>query len=120
MLGLRSTIYLVPDLAAARDWYDKAFATSPYFENESYIGYSIGGYELGLYKSVSKDKATNVLSYWGVENIEKSFNKLLEIGARVHEKPVNVGGEIVLGSVFDPWDNVIGIIYNPDFVVEKQ
>ena len=27
----------------------------------------------------------------------------------------NVGGEIIVASVYDPWKNIIGIIYNPDF-----
>jgi hypothetical protein len=28
---------------------------------------------------------------------------------------MNVGGSLMVASVKDPWDNVIGLIYNPDF-----
>ncbi len=28
---------------------------------------------------------------------------------------MNVGGEIVIASVKDPWGNIIGLIYNPEF-----
>ena len=28
---------------------------------------------------------------------------------------MNVGGELMAASVIDPWQNVIGIIYNPYF-----
>jgi hypothetical protein len=31
------------------------------------------------------------------------------------QKPNNVGGEIMVASIKDPWNNVIGIIYNPEF-----
>jgi len=37
------------------------------------------------------------------------------LGAIAHEEPHNVGGEISVASVKDPWGNIIGIIYNPDF-----
>lgn len=30
--GLRTTIYQVPDLQAAKKWYTKAFETEPYFD----------------------------------------------------------------------------------------
>jgi lactoylglutathione lyase len=32
--------------------------------------------------------------------------------------PTNVGGDIVTATVKDPWGNVVGIIYNPEFKVE--
>ena len=72
MLGLRTTIYQVPDLAAAKEWYAKAFAKVPYFDEPFYVGFNIGGFELGL---LPAEKATtgqpdNVLSYWGVESVE--------------------------------------------------
>jgi lactoylglutathione lyase len=116
MLGLRTTIYKVSDLSKAKAWYAKAFDVDPYFDEPFYVGFNIMGYELGLLpeeKSVSK--GDNVMSYWGVDDIHKTFQRLLDLGATKHEKPTNVGGEIMVASVFDPWQNVIGIIYNPEF-----
>ncbi|MAO08528.1 MAG: glyoxalase/bleomycin resistance/extradiol dioxygenase family protein, partial [Alteromonas sp.] len=48
MLGLRTTIYKVNDLAKAKVWYEKAFETTPYFDEPFYVGFNIQGYELGL------------------------------------------------------------------------
>jgi lactoylglutathione lyase len=48
ILGLRTTIYKVSDLAKAKAWYSKVFDTTPYFDEPYYVGYNIGGYELGL------------------------------------------------------------------------
>ena len=55
------------------------------------------------------------MSYWGVDDIQKSFEQLMNLGATSHEKPTNVGRELMVASVFDPWQNMIGIIYNPYF-----
>jgi lactoylglutathione lyase len=117
MLGLRTTIYKVPDLAKAKDWYTKAFRTKPYFDEPFYVGFNIAGYELGLLpdENITTNKSDNVLSYWGVDVIQQEYDQLISLGALAHEQPTNVGGEIMVASVKDPWDNVIGLIYNPEF-----
>ena len=116
MLGLRTTIYKVSDLEKGTDWYAKAFQTQPYFVENFYVGFNIKGYELGLLpEEKNVEKSDNVLSYWGVDKIEETYHQFLKLGAKEHEKPANVGGELVIASVKDPWNNVIGLIYNPDF-----
>lgn len=120
MLGLRTCGYMVPDLQAAKNWYSKAFETKPYFDEPFYVGFTIGGYELGLMPedSASRKVGDNVLVYWGVEDIQTVYESLIELGAKEHEAPHNVGGELMVASVEDPWGNVIGIIYNPYFKIE--
>lgn len=117
ILGLRTAIYKVSDVDAAKDWYAKVFQTNPYFDEPFYVGFNISGYELGLQpeENSDKEKTDNVIMYWGVNDIEKEFNRFVEAGATVHEEPTNVGGEIMVASVKDAWDNVIGLIYNPHF-----
>lgn len=53
ILGLRTAIYHVPDLARAKAWYAEAFGVAPYFDEPFYVGFSVGGYELGLDPDVS-------------------------------------------------------------------
>lgn len=117
MLGLRTTIYKVPDLSKAKDWYARAFDTKPYFDEPFYVGFNVGGYELGLIPvaDTGDAKADNVLSYWGVDDIQQTYAHLIALGATDHERPTNVGGEIMTATVRDPWGNVVGIIYNPEF-----
>jgi|GEM_PF-90957 len=119
-LGLRTTIYKVPNLIEAKEWYEQAFDAKAYFVEDFYVGFNIGGYELGLLPEPesASPKSENVLSYWGVDDINESYSRLIENGATEHEKPMNVGGELWVASVKDPWDNVIGIIYNPAFTLE--
>ena len=117
MLGLRTTIYKVSDLNKAKEWYAKAFETSAYFDELFYVGFNIKGYELGLQpeEEPMTNKTANVLSYWGVEEIEKEYKRFLDLGATVLEAPQNVGGELMVAAVKDPWGNAIGLIYNPYF-----
>ena len=116
-LGLRTVIYFVPGVEKAKQWYTEAFGTSPYFDTPYYVGFNIGGYELGLHPDEKNEtnKTANVQTYWGVNDIQASYDRLLSLGATAHNPPQNVGGEIIVASVKDPWDNVIGIIYNPEF-----
>jgi len=121
ILGLQTCIYLVADLDKAKEWYAEAFATQAYFDEPFYVGFNIGGYELGLMpgENASTAKTESVLAYWGVNDIQGVYKKFLELGAVPHEEPHNVGGELMVASVKDPWGNIIGIIYNPVFKLEE-
>lgn len=120
-LGLRTTIYTVNDLEAAKEWYSQAFGFRPYFNEPFYVGFDIAGFELGLLPEERPvKKGENVIAYWGVEDIEKSYKNLIDIGATEVEQPTNVGGVIMVASVKDPWDNIIGIIYNPEFKIRLK
>ena len=115
-LGLRTCIYRVPDLAEAVKWYEKAFSTAPYFNEPFYAGFNISGYELGLQPAESGEKTGDtVLIYWGVNDIVAAVEMLASLGATKHEEPQNVGGDIIVASVKDPWGNIIGLIRNPGF-----
>lgn len=121
MLGLRTTIYKVPSLETAKAWYQKAFGTDPYFDEPFYVGFNIGGYELGLLPEEGEiPRGENVMSYWGVTDIVLKYEHLLDLGAKVHESPHNVGGDIKVCSVYDPWNNIIGLIYNPHFSLDSD
>lgn len=119
ILGLRTCIYKVPDLAKAIEWYNKAFSAEPYFNEPFYVGYNIGGYELGLQPGDSETIANskNIYTYWGVDDIQKMHQHMIDQGATTDEAPTNVGGDLMVASVIDPWGNVIGLIYNPYFKV---
>jgi hypothetical protein len=47
-LGLRTAIYHAPELAKGKARYSKILGIKPYFEQPFYVGFNVGGYELGL------------------------------------------------------------------------
>lgn len=120
-LGLRTCIYRVADLVAATEWYSNALGIQPYFNEPYYVGFNVGGYELGLQPEspasaeATAGKGEGVETYWGVTDIQAAFAQLLATGATAHEQPTNVGGDIWVAMVKDPWGNVVGIIQNPHF-----
>lgn len=117
-LGLRTVKYEVQDVAKAREWYTKALGFPPYFDEPAYyVGYNVGGYDLGLVpaKDAHAKRAPAGVAYWGVEDAHAAYKRLLDLGATPVEEIQDVGGGMLAGEVRDPFGNVIGIIYNPQF-----
>lgn len=116
--GLRTVVYFVTDLESAKVWYSNVLGIEPYFDEPFYVGFNIGGYELGLHPSdtAASGRSTGT-AYWGVEDVEAAFKRLQEEGAHIEEEPSDVGGGIKIASVTDPWGNSFGIIYNPHFTI---
>lgn len=115
-LGLRTLGYIVSDLAKAKEWYTQVLGIEPYFDEPFYVGYNVAGYELGLQPEEGPvTKGDGAVTYWGVDDIDSTYKRLLELGATSHQEPMDVGGDIEVASVKDPWDNIFGIIYNPYF-----
>lgn len=118
LLGLRSLIYAVNDIAKAKAWYTQVLGYEPYFDEPEYVGFNVGGFELGLWASSEQNQTGGALTYWGVADVDKQYARLLELGAKEHTPIMEVGGGIRLGTVLDPFGNVFGIIYNPEFEIE--
>ena len=116
--GLRTVIYHVDDLDKAKAWYAEVLGVAPYFDEPFYVGFNVGGFELGLdpdLKGVTK--GSNVVAYWGVKDIDVAYQRVLELGAQQQMEVQEVGGGIRVGTVTDPFGNVVGIIENPNFKI---
>lgn len=116
-LGLRTNIYKVSDLAKAKAWYAKTFDTAPYFDEPFYVGFNIGGFELGLDPDTSDQRPGpgGSVTYWGVSSMDAAMKALGADGVKIHAEPREVGGGIIVASIEDPFGNVIGLIENPHF-----
>jgi predicted enzyme related to lactoylglutathione lyase len=108
---LRTVIYKVNDLNAAKEWYIKMTGIQPYFDQPFYVGFDINGCELGLDPDMSNITAGNqAVSYWAVDKLVDAINKLSKNGAAIIQPKTNVGGEIQVAVVKDPFGNHIGLI----------
>jgi len=114
LLGLRTVVYYVDDIKKARDWYSSVVGR-PYFDEPFYVGFNVGGFELGLHPDEGRTKGEGHIAYWGVDNCEAALTKLLALGAVEHEAVQDVGSGIKVATVKDPFGNVLGIIENPHF-----
>lgn len=120
LLGLRTAIYHVDDIDRGKTWYTEVLGFGPYFDEPFYVGFNVAGYELGLQpaEASSGEKAEGAVAYWGVENAEAAFKRIIELGATVHEEVQDVGGGIKVATVKDPFGNIFGIIENPHFKIQ--
>src|ERR1700712_1837319 len=108
--GLRTVIYPVADLAAAKLWWSTLLAREPYFDQPFYVGFEVAGYELGLLPEASP--ADGALTYWGVESVPEAMEAAIAVGAVEHTAASDVGDGIVTGSGLESTGNIGGVISN--------
>jgi len=126
--GLATVSFFAADLAAAKRWYTELLGVDPYFERSvagspAYIEFRIGDYqhELGVIdrRYAPHGSATGpagAVVFWHVDDPVATFEKLLSMGADVHEAPANRGEGFITASVIDPFGNLLGIMYNPHYL----
>ena len=114
LLGLRTVVYHVPDLAAAKAWYAGVVGHPPYFDEPFYVGFEVGGFELGLIDNRPPGPGGHV-AYWGTADIAAERTRLIGLGATPQGEVEDVGGGIKVAEFADPFGNVFGLIENPHF-----
>jgi predicted enzyme related to lactoylglutathione lyase len=112
LLGLRTIVYPASDLDAAKAFFTELTGEPPYFDQPFYVGYSVGGNELGLDPHADADAGP--VTYWGVEDVDAALARLRALGATEHDAVRDVGEGIRLASVRGPGGVVVGVIENPN------
>ena len=118
--GLRTVIYHVSDLEKAKEWYSRVLKVKPYFDKPFYAGFNVGGYELGLDPDMEGvSRGSSVVACWGVADARSALSRLLDLGATAHSPVQDVGDDIRVATVTDPFGNIFGIIENPHFSLKN-
>lgn len=112
--GLRTVIYPAPDLAAATQWWSQLLGVRPNFEQPFYVGFEVGGCELGLLPDA--DAGAGALAYWAVDDVAAAMAEAIELDAVEHVAATDVGDGIITGSVTTPGGAILGFIHLPDRV----
>ena len=98
--GLTTVNLFADDVPAAVAWYTELLGTEAYFVREvdgkpAYVEFRIGDYqhELGIVDSrfsphARPDKAGGAVTYWHVDGVQAAFERLLSLGAKVHQEPI--------------------------------
>jgi predicted enzyme related to lactoylglutathione lyase len=118
LLGLRTVIYPTTDLKKATSWYTSAVGHAPYFDQPFYVGFNVGGYELGLLPA-NEAPDTSPVTYWGTSDIAAERERLIGAGAVPHGDIEDVGDGIKVATLKDPFGNTVGLIENPHFKGEQ-
>ncbi|WP_341840317.1 VOC family protein [Chitinophaga caseinilytica] len=124
--GMATITFFAADHAAAKQWYTDFFGIAPYFDMPGYFEFRLGDYqhEFGVidarYAPPARSSATGgAVTYWHVDDIKATFDRLLAMGATEFE-PITPRGQEGSGfftaSVTDPFGNIIGIMSNPHYL----
>ena len=111
--AVASVIYPVKDLASAKEQYNKLLGIEPYFDQPFYVGFKAGEQEIGLDPNGHAEGMTGPVAYWRVEDIKKSVEQYVAVGATAQQAVHEVGGGIFMASVKDSDGNTIGLIQQP-------
>ena len=116
--GLTTVSFYAADLEAAKKWYVELLGIEPYFQVPGYIDYQ---HELGVIDSRyapagSASGPAGAVVYWHVDDVRVTFEKLLSLGAKEHQKLIDRGEGFVTASVVDPYGNILGIMYNQHYL----
>jgi predicted enzyme related to lactoylglutathione lyase len=119
--GLANVSFFADDLAAARTWYTELFGLEPYFVLDRYIEFRIGDHtdELGIVDrrfAPTSGGPSGAVVYWHVDDLPGTVDRLLALGATVHDQIRERGSGFVTASVVDPFGNVLGVMTNPHWL----
>lgn len=114
ILGLRTVIYPTPDIVQGKTWYSQVLQQEPYFDEVYYVGFNVGGFELGLVPD-GEPGVAGAQAYWGTPDAAAEVNRLVAMGASIVEPVKDVGEGIKVASMRDPFGNLFCVIENPHF-----
>lgn len=111
--GISVVIYPVRDIAQAKALYSTLLGIEPYMDAAYYVGFRIGGHEIGLDPQGHKKGLTGPIAYFLVNDIQASLRSLLEAGAQTLQEVQDVGGGRLIASVKDADGNITGLMQEP-------
>jgi predicted enzyme related to lactoylglutathione lyase len=109
---LHTVIIYSPDIASLAEFYRQGLDLGPpSATGDDHLGFKLPNLYLGFDIAPDPPPAERgAVSLWfEVDNLEATFNHLLEIGATVKYPPKDKPWGARLAAVFDPEGNVIGL-----------
>jgi len=125
--GLTTIVYQAADLDAATRWYSEFLGIEPYLRRAGfYAEFRLGDYQhelgiiaheaMGMIGAAHGTEPGGVVTYWHVDDVDATLQRLYDLGAREHQPPRDFGDGFVGASVIDPFGNVLGIMRNPHYL----
>ena len=126
--GLTTVTFFADDMPAARAWYTEVLGIEPYFERSAdgrpaYLEWRIGDYqhELGIVdrRFAPQGRAQDpggAITHWAVDDVEAAVERLVSLGATLHDPPIERGPGFVTASVVDPFGNIVGVMFNQHYL----
>jgi predicted enzyme related to lactoylglutathione lyase len=111
--GIKVIIYPVKDLAQAKAQFTKLLGVEPYSDAPYYVGYKVGGQDIGLDPNGHKSGMTGPVAFYEVDDIKQCVQDIIDAGGQVQQALRDVGAGRQIASVKDAENNVIGLLQDP-------
>jgi predicted enzyme related to lactoylglutathione lyase len=108
--GIKTVIYPVKDLAAAKQIFGQLARVEPYSDEAYYVGFKVDGQDVGLDPKGHDKGMIGPVGYWHVDDIDKTLAALTDAGATVQDPVRKVGGNRRVATVTDPDGNPIALL----------
>ncbi|MFK4227377.1 VOC family protein [Streptomyces sp. NPDC019890] len=108
--GIKTVIYPVRDLAKAKALFAELLGVEPIMDEAYYVGYRVGGQDVGLDPHGHSKGMTGPVGYWHVDDIRASVKALIDAGAEEQQEVQDVGGGKLTAVVKDADGNIIGLL----------
>lgn len=112
MTGVSTIIYPVKDLNTAKTVFGALLGVDPYADTPYYVGYKVGGQDIGLDPHHHHHGMSGPVCYVNVQDIRAQLKALQDAGATLVQDVRDVGGKLI-ASVRDTDGNVLGLMQNP-------
>jgi predicted enzyme related to lactoylglutathione lyase len=111
--GLKTIIYPVKDLDAAKALFSALLGVEPYADEPYYVGFRAAGQEIGLDPNGHAKGMTGPVPYWHVADLRSTLAALLAAGAETLQDVQDVGGGKLIAYVKDADGNLVGLTQDP-------
>ena len=108
--GVRTILYPVKDVARAKALFRNLLGVDPHVDQPYYVGFRVGDQEIGLDPNGHQAGAT---AYHHVDDIRKSLQSIVDLGAQVLQEVKDVGGGKLVALAKDAEGNLIGLVQSP-------
>ena len=110
---IRTLIYPVRNVEQTKSLLGIVLGAEPYVDTDYYVGFRVGGTEVGLDPNGHRRCMTGPVPFTEVADITTTYDRLIEAGAEGVQAPYDVGAGKLVASVKDSDGNMIGIMHTP-------
>ena len=111
--GLKTVLYPVKDLAAAKRLYGTLLGVEPVMDEPYYVGFRVDGQDVGLDPNGHAKGMQGPVGYWHVDDIKETVDGMLAQGAELQGDIADVGGGKLIATLTDADGNTVGLLQEP-------
>ena len=107
---LETVIIFTPHMDELACFYQQAFDLGEYDNSPGHLGQQVGPVYLGFDEVTEMTtSSTNATLWFTVDDIQSTYDRLIELGAQDRYAPTRKPGGAVLAAVYDPDGNLVGL-----------